>query len=257
MVNNPEKQIQRDIDRLRIEHKGKYERRTKITEKDYKFSKISDSDIEDNSPCVFKYTPQGVIKLQEGHYGISEGDNIIKSSSNEVLLGFDTLGRCVRVYGSDVSFNKACSFSDYFGTTGVEGYSVPYLTTEDGEKVMLVYSDGYCSFFDPAEIKAGARKALIIKQGVPEEVRDNLTHIIPFSAMKEFMVLTQGTKKCIIPMGNVRIKGKQFRTQLVETDSKFDSIEFKTKEEIYEDFNNPVEYMQMMKEVGEENDIRI
>lgn len=251
LLKNPEKQIQKDIDRLRIENKGKYLRKTKITEKDYKFSKIEYSDIEDNSPCVYKWTEKGIVKLQEGHYGISETDNVISSQANGVLVGFDSLGRCIRVYGSDLSFGRACSFAEYFGVTGAEGYSVPYLVSEDSEQVMLVYSDGYCSFFNPEEVKSGARKALLIKQGVPEEVKDKLTHIIPLSQMKEYMVLSQGNKKCVIPVENIRVKGRLFRTQLVDTDTKFDEIVFMSKEELYDTFENPVEYMQMLKEVEE------
>lgn len=250
LVNNPEKQIQLDIDRLRVECKGMYARKTKVTGKDYKFSKVSDVDIEDDSPCLYHISNGGIVKLMESHFSVDEGDkDVIKGLANDVLVGFDTMGRCVRVYGKDLSYNRPCKFSEYFGANGVDGYSVPYLAKEDSEMVMLVYSDGYCSFFNPEEVKSGSRKALTIKQGVPEEVKNKLTHVIPLSVMNEFMVLTQGNKKCIIKMENVRVKGRLFRTHLVETDKPFDSIEFMSKEEVFLSFDNPVEYMQEMKEV--------
>ena len=237
ILNNPKKQIQEDINRLRRENKGKYERKTRITEKDYKFSKIENSEIEDNSPCYYIITGKTVTKLPITH-NPEMYDNIIEANANSVLVGFDSMGRCVRVYGSDLSFGRVCNLGEYLGITGAVDFKVPYLSLEDEKPVMLLYSDGYCSFFNPEEIKSGSRKALIIKQGVPLEVKDKLVKIIPFSeiAGKDYLAIKEGEGVGIIPLEDIRIKGRQYRTLLGDTEITKDNVFLYTSDEVCEMF---------------------
>ncbi len=253
-IENPEKQIRLDIERLKAENAGKYQRKTKITTKDYKFSKIEDSEIEDESPCTYKVSSTTVTKVGIGEIFEGEGIKLIKGKGNDVLVGFDSLGRCVRLYGNDLSFNRPCDLAGYFGVGAVDNYFVPLLSQIDDGKYMLIYDDGHCSFFDAEEVKPGARKALIIKQGVPEEVGTKLRYIFPMEDVKEFMVVRQGNKLGIIDMNNVWVKGRLYRTELVETDQPFDSVEFMDKEELYQEIPNCVEYMSMLTEVDDVED---
>ena len=249
ILNNPKKQIQEDINRLRRENKGKYERKTRITEKDYKFSKIENSEIEDNSPCYYSITDKAVTKLPITH-NPEMYDNVIEANANSVLVGFDSMGRCVRVYGSDLSFGRVCNLGEYLGITGAVDFKVPYLSLEDEKPVMLLYSDGYCSFFNPEEIKSGSRKALIIKQGVPLEVKDKLVKIIPFSeiAGKDYLAIREGEGIGVIPLENVRIKGRQYRTLIGDTEITKDNIFLYTSEEVCEMFPKLFERLNKIKE---------
>ena len=115
---------------------------------------------------------------------------------------------------------------------------------------MLLYSDGYCSFFNPEEIKSGSRKALIIKQGVPLEVKDKLVKIISFSeiAGKGYLAIREGEGIGVIPLENIRIKGRQYRTLIGDTEITKDNIFLYTSEEVCEMFPKLFERLNKIKE---------
>lgn len=253
IIAKPEIQIQKDIDRLRIENKGKYQRKTKITTKDYKFSKISDSGMSDDSPCTYVLGDTMVNKYSYNYSGVKD---VIDGKSNDVFVGFDSLSRGVRFYGSDISEGRSVKLNDYFGvSSNRDSYSVPLLTKPVNELYMLVYSDGYCSFFNPSKLEPGTRRVTIVKDVVPAEVSSKLTHIVHQKDFNDFLILRRGTQVGIVAMESVKVKCALSRTFLINTDGPIETIELRSKEWVFTHYPNYLDYaMKLIEDKGIFND---
>ena len=80
-----------------------FERRTEETFLDYRFSKISDSEIEDDSFCVYTLYKNGFLKKTRTEEPASEDIlNVIHGRANSTLIGFDCFGRLLRVFGTEI-----------------------------------------------------------------------------------------------------------------------------------------------------------
>ena len=167
---------------------SRFERKTKLTTTEYKFTKTSE-DVVDDSLCTYIYYKDGFLKKLRGLYSVENSDNIIaclNARNNSTLIGFDIFGRVLSVIGEDIDYcgenDKGIFLPNYFGISAeyiqeCPEYKIMYLTVLDGREHMLVYQDGYVGFFDTS-VYCGKKRIRIRERGVPECVGYALTEVI-------------------------------------------------------------------------------
>ena len=193
-IANPKQKILEDIARVRKQLAPTSARKTELTYKDYKFSKISDTEtIVDDSYCVWTLRKNGFLKkTKEYDYDIDDAIISIQGQANDVLIGFDNYGQVVRVVGTEIPFT---SYNDngtylpkYFGYSDVKDYQVLYLGHLDGTTRMLVYRDGYVGFLDTSEW-VDKKNVKIVKNGVPLKVVDQLLHVYEENEIPTYLMI--------------------------------------------------------------------
>lgn len=215
-----------ELEDLLAKRRGMFPRKTEVTYKDYRFSKISDSnEIEDDSYCVYTLMKNGF--LTKDRYERT-GDGVlatIKAQANSILIGFDNYGRVLRVVGSEIPFtgsDNGVYLPKYFGVESeVEqefGYRILYLNVLDGTKKTLVYRDGYIGFFDTSEF-VGKKNIKIIAKGVCTAVRDQLLEIYEEDEVPEYLLLADDTtdkiKLGVVVMDTVPERSRTSRAKVL------------------------------------------
>lgn len=210
-INNVDEYIYNDLEDVKNTRREFCNRKTEETYLDYRFSKISDSEIEDDSICVFTLYKDGFLtKTRTQDYA----DNpdilcIIPAQANSTLVGFDCFGRLLRVYGTDIPFtnigDKGEYLPRYFDADGYEGYRIMYLGLLDGKKRMLVYKDGFVGFLDTSEF-VGKKRIRTITRGVDLNVYNSLVTVIEEDDFPEYLVVAEdsGSK---VRFGVARVDG--------------------------------------------------
>ena len=194
-ILNPKQKILEDIDMVRKELAPVSERKTEITYKDYKFSKITDSEsVVDTSYCVWTLKKNGFLKKTRDVDDNPE-DIIctISGQANDILIGFDNYGQVIRVVGSEIPFtpysDNGTYLPKYFGVSDeIKDYKVLYLGELDGTTRMLVYRDGYIGFLDTSEW-VGRKNVKVVRNGVPLKVMDQLLHVYEESEIPTYLMV--------------------------------------------------------------------
>ena len=210
MKNNPDKYILNEMSELKREHINSCPRKTFISNTDYKFSKIADTEgIEDDSPCVYTLTKDGyMLKTREF---VKDVDVLcqFRGQANSILVGFDNYGRVLRLYGSELAFTPIGGEGIYlpkvFDASFQEDYHILYMCICDGSKKMLVYTDGYVSFLDTSEW-VGKKVVKAISKGVNTAVMDKLLDIVELGE--------EDTPQCLLCIDN---SGKRMKVGLIDT----------------------------------------
>lgn len=218
--------IVNELEDLLAKRRDMFPRKTEVTYKDYRFSKISDSnEIEDDSFCVYTLMKNGF--LTKDRYQRS-GDDVfltIEARANSILIGFDNYGRVLRVVGSEIPFtgsDNGVYLPKYFGVeSDVEqeyGYRILYLSELDGSKKTLVYRDGYIGFFDTSEF-VGKKNIKIINNGVCTAVRDQLLEVYEETEVPEYLLLADDTtdkiKLGVVVMNTVPERSRTSRAKVL------------------------------------------
>lgn len=214
--------IKKELEELKLEKAGSYERKTEVTYQDYKFSKLSDSPVEDTSYCVYTLTRDGFLKKSRE---VLEGDDVlcsIQAQANSILVGFDNYGRVLRVVGSEIPFTAyngtGIYMPKYFDASFQEDYRVLYLGLLDGSRRMLVYSDGYIGFLDTSEW-VGKKVMKVVSHGVDTMVYDKLVEVIEENEIPEYLMVGEEkddvvrfgiTRTSDIPVRSRRSRAKVF-----------------------------------------------
>lgn len=196
----PKDYIIEQLEELLATRGNNYPRRTELTFKDYKFSKITDSsEVVDDSSCVYTIMKNGFMIKSRNTIERSDVLVNIRAQANSILIGFDNYGRVLRISGEDVQYTPVGSdglyLPRYFGV-GDEaeqfGYKILYMCPLDGSKKMLVYRDGYIGFFDTSEYY-GKKLINVVNQGVCLAVRDKLLEIYEEDQIPECLLLADDT----------------------------------------------------------------
>lgn len=253
MYNNPDKYILQELSDLEKSNKGKYDRKTFITNTDYKFSKLSDSEgIEDDSPCVYTLTDEGF--LYKTRDDIINLDNILckfSGCANSVLAGFDNFGRVLRLNGAEIPFsaneNDGLYLPKVFDATFEERYKVLYMGLCDGTKRMLVYKDGYVGFFDTSEW-VGKKVVKAINKGVCLAVIDELLAIYEEDEIPNCLVMLDDsckhTKVGIVDVATIPVRSRTSRAKVFNgTNINTEYIMGIGYMDVYKLFNDPMKYM--------------
>lgn len=231
MHDNPDKYIINELEELKKEYKGKCPRKTQISNTDYKFSKLSDSEaIQDTSYCVYTLTDEGfILKTREK----IERPNILcqfEGTASDVLVGFDNIGRVLKISGAEIPFHTSASegfyLPSYFGVTGVNEYIILYMCVCDGSRKMLVYRDGYIGYFD-TEQWVGKKVMKIINKGVCTAVMDKLLQIYDEENKPNCLLFVDNSGR-FEKLGIVVTKGLPIRSNLSRA-KVFDGTNIDTK----------------------------
>lgn len=193
MRDNPDKYIIKELSDLRSGKSEYCERKTFISSTDYRFSKITDSDvIEDDSYCVYTLTKDGFMHKTRDAFSSDDIMLSFDGAANSDLVGFDNYGRVLRISGNDIPFTMLGSQGIYlpklFSASDVDDYRILYMCVCDGSKKMLVYRDGYVGFFDTSEW-VGKKVVRVTKSGVPLAVMDKLLEIYEERDYPQFLML--------------------------------------------------------------------
>lgn len=186
-----------DLEEVKRENREVFERKTSVTNLDYRFSKAVEAEVVDDSYCVWTLDNHGFLKKTRD---FEDGDDVLYSfegQANSVLVGFDSYGRVLRVFGDEIEFTglgeNGTYLPKYFDVdlsgTKLDGtYKILYLGLLDGSERMLVYSDGYVGFFDSSEVMA-KKRSKVVTNGVPLKVIDKLAGVIEEKDVKEFLLV--------------------------------------------------------------------
>lgn len=197
---DPDDYIISELEDLLQKRKGLFPRKTEISYKAYRFSKIKDaSEIEDDSFCVYTLTKNGFLIKDRVPRDDENKFLTINARANSILIGFDNYGRVLRVVGSEIPFtgsDNGTYLPKYFGVeSDVEqefDYRILYLCELNGSKKTLIYRDGYIGFFDTSEF-LGKKNIKIIANGVCTAVRDQLLEIYEEDEVPEYLLLADDT----------------------------------------------------------------
>lgn len=215
--------IIKELSDLKRSKSGEFSRKTEISYKDYKFSKIIDSEvIEDTSYCVYTLYKNGFLtKTRE----VVKNEDVlcsIPAQANSILIGFDNYGRVLRVIGKEIPFtpygDNGMYMPKYFDASFQEDYQVLYLSLLDGSKKTLIYRDGYIGFFDTNEF-LGKKNIKAIANGVCLAVKDKLLHIYEENEVPDYLVLADDsgskTKLGVVVMEDVPERSRLSRAKVL------------------------------------------
>lgn len=215
-----------ELSTLRRERAGMFPRKTLVTNKDYKFSKIVvNEEVVDETDCVFTLMKSGF--LTKGRV-VVEGDDVIRSikaKANSILIGFDNYGRILRVVGSEIPYTSSGDVGvylpRYFGCENLVeqfGYKVLYLCLLDGSKKTLIYRDGFIGTFDTSE-HLGKKNTKVIANGVCRAVRDKLVAVYEEGEIPDYLLFADDSgrnlKLGVVVMGDVREAGRTSRAKVL------------------------------------------
>lgn len=224
-AKHPENYIINELSAMIDECKDEHERKTKATYTDYRFSKITDTDvIEDDSYCVWTLTQDGFLLKTRSHVDHDKVLCQFEGNANSVLVGFDCFGRVLRVAGSDIDFtdygDNGTYLPKYFdGGLIQDDYKILYLGLLDGTKRMLVYRDGYIGFFDTSEWE-GKKVVRIVNNGVSLAVYDKLLEVYEEYEIPQVLMLADDTydeiRIALVRPEDVIEKSRKSRTRAVQ-----------------------------------------
>ena len=196
----PEEYIVNELKELKKDKDGDYERKTFVSNLDYRFSKVSATEeVEDDSYCVYTLCKDGyLLKTREPR---DLGNNIIRvfeGAANSVLVGFDNFGRILRISGSEIPFTGYGENGVYlpklFEASFEERYRVLYMGILDGKKRMLVYRDGYIGYLDTSEW-VDKKVVRYVGNGVCTAVMGKLLQIYEEDEIPQCLIFADDTGK--------------------------------------------------------------
>lgn len=231
-ITNVDTYIYNDLEELKRTRKEFFERRTEETFLDYRFSKISDSEIEDDSFCVYTLYKNGFLKKTRTEEPKTDDTLcVIHGRANSTLIGFDCFGRLLRVFGTEIPFTNYNENGEYmpryFDADDYEGYRVMYLGLLDGQKRMLLYRDGFVGFLDTSEF-VGKKKIRVVQRGVDTNVYNALVDVIEADDIPEYLVVAEDS-------------GKKVRFGVTRVDS-IDEASRKSRRKVFSGSNLDIRY---------------
>lgn len=222
-LEHPENYIVEELTRLKREKFGEYDRKTFISNLDYRFSKVTASEeVEDDSYCVYTLKKDGYLtKTREIPEKSDQILNIMEGAANSVLFGFDNFGRILRISGSEIPFTAYGESGVYlpkvFEATFEERYKVLYMGIVDGKRRMLVYRDGYVGFIDTSEW-VGKKIVRYLGSGVCPAVMGKLLQVYEEHEIPQCLVLASDTddviKVGVVDTATIMMKSRTSRTKV-------------------------------------------
>lgn len=201
-IEDTDSYIYQDLEELKSSRSQYFARKSEETYLEYRFSKIEDSEIEDDSFCVYTLYSDGFLTKTRSAEPNPNKEVVaeIYARANSTLVGFDCFGRLLRVFGTEIPFTNRGENGEYlykyFDADGYEGYKITYLGLLDGKKRMLIYRDGFVGFLDTSEW-VGKKKIRVVQKGVDINVYNALVEIIEEDDFPEFLVVAEDSGKKI------------------------------------------------------------
>lgn len=199
-LRDPGSYIIKELEDLKKRKAGDYERKTQISNIDYRFTKVIDSEeIEDDSYCVYTLTKEGyMLKTREVPQWVKAEDILrcFEGQANSVIVSFDNMGRVIRFKGTEIDFTGYGDSGVYlpksFEAAWEEKYKVLYAGLCDGSRKMLVYRDGYVGFLNTSEW-SDKKIVRYTSNGVCRAVMDKLLQVYEEDEIPECLILADDT----------------------------------------------------------------
>lgn len=269
IISHPEEKIISDLEEAKKALASTCQRKTEITYKDYKFSKISDSEvIEDTSYCTWVLKKNGFLKkVRDVQDNPEDVISIIHGQANDILIGFDNYGEVVRVIGSEIPYtsymDNGVYLPKYFGISDeVKDYMVLYLGHLDGSVRMLVYRDGYVGFLDTSEW-VGKKNTKIIRNGVSLKVMDKLLHVYEESDVPKYLMVADDStgriKLGIVETSTIPVRSRRSAAKVFSSNGNEDIHYlrgFDSPFELNAFIRNAKVYLNRLKAVSDINDFQ-
>ena len=222
-LNDIDSYIYEDLEELKSIRKDYFARKSTETYLDYRFSSISENEVEDDSFCVYTVYTDGFITKTRDDY-VNPNKKVltqIMAQANSTLVGFDCYGRLLRVYGTDIDYTPKGGNGEYlhkyFGVEGYDDYRIVYLGLLDGKTRMLVYKDGYVGFLDTSEW-VGKKKTRVITHGVDTSVYNMLAEVYEEQELNEYLIVAEDSGKEIrfgvARVKDILVKSRRSRTRV-------------------------------------------
>lgn len=192
ILSDLDAELIRELEVLKNVEGKNYARKTEVTYKDYKFSKVEDAEVVDTSFCVYTLTKEGFLMKTRDMVDRDDVLCSIPADASSILVGFDNFGRVLKVPGAEIPFTPYGEYGvylpKYFDVSFQENYRVMYLCLLDGKTRMLIYKDGFVGFFDTSEW-VGKKVIKVINQGVDLHVYDQLVDIVEPDDIPEYLMV--------------------------------------------------------------------
>lgn len=182
--------IYNDLGEVKKEFGKRYERITEITFKDYKFNKVEEKEVVDETECFYIFnTSEGTLtkSLSADEYLGYKQFKVISAKANSVLVGFDNQGNLLRIYGSDFKYSTI-NLASYVGVSTLDdSYKVLYLgvVTESPSYVRVLYRNGLMSTLDLSEFADRKQKKRFVKGGMPKDVVESFLGVYEESSISD------------------------------------------------------------------------
>ena len=187
-------------------------------------------EAEDESPCYYAYREDGFMLKLSSLDGVNKEDflYIFPGFANSVLIGFDIIGRALRIYGSDFAYNSPESHGSYLpkylgvvdaisDDNVLKDYKIMYLGILDGKTRMLLYKDGFIGFVNTSEFD-GKKRSKIVFNGVDPRVGSQLLEVFEEDEMPKYLMVADDhgstTKFGLTDVSQVLVKGRTTRTRV-------------------------------------------
>ena len=221
---HPDKYIINELEELKKSKAGMYDRKTVVSNLDYRFSKVSSTEeVEDDSYCIYTLRKDGfLMKSREPRVPKDETIRVFEGAANSVLVGFDNFGRVLRISGTEIPFTASDENGVYlpklFEATFEESYKVLYMGILDGSKRMLVYRDGYVGFLDTSEW-VGKKVVRYTNNGVCTAVMDKLLQVYEEDEIPQCLILADDSdgkvKLGIVDTSEIPERGRLSRAKVL------------------------------------------
>lgn len=224
-VKAPETKILDDMKRLKEKYKHEFQRRTKISYQDFVVKEEAEQE-EEVIPCWYVFNRDVIVKQKSEPSVLNEGFKAIQGYSNSVFVGFDSLGRGVRLFAKDLPYNKQTTFKNYFGSDLIKNYKVfdlyPADKIDEIGEVVIAYTDGYVSRLPLELMRPGKAKFKTIKDLVPSEIDVRFLGVFEDFKSGEYLVLETGKEAVIAKIEDMKFfKSSTARSKVVKSGKKF------------------------------------
>lgn len=220
-----------DLKEVQESRKNQYQRKTEVTYQDYRFSVIKEEEKEDDSFCYYFLMKSGFLVKARDESFVKEEDVLCKiaARANSTLIGFDNIGRLLRVFGTDIPFTPMGSHGEFLpkyfdvidngsNSDAVAKYKILYLGLLDGKTRMLLYKDGFVGFLDTSEY-VGKRKTKVVIDGVDSRVYDLLLDVIEEEDIPDCIMFADDhddmTKFGLVYTATINRKSRRTRTKVL------------------------------------------
>lgn len=251
IFDNPEKQILRDIERLKANKDLIKPRQTQITNKDYVFvaEKKTEEEVIELEECYYVIDKEGFLKK----YLVKpitpkETDFVLKGYSNDVIISIDENGGIFRTYGEDIDYTKPGELGVYIPRyAGLPETNILWNgIANKNEKKLLIYNDGYVGFLDltPFSREMINQKSKYMTNGINKAV-DQLIDIIDMPDAEDYLVVedisTRKNKLGLIQIKDIEEKARTSRVKVMNA-KQTSNFAILTKEELDMQLDDIEEY---------------
>lgn len=211
--------IIRDIADLRRKHDGHHKRRTVTTNRDYRFNKAQQGTaserVTDTRTAFYTVYTNGFIKKTSApvvKHGVGRNKATVMTEfvarADSTIIGFDSTGRIIRVYGEDLGWTMPDAPGTYVFNYLEDDDNIErtllWAAEMDGSSYMLLFADGKISWLDTSKWVGVKSRHKIVNNGVAQEVENLLLDVIPESKVPEVMLCVDAFREGKARIGTFR-----------------------------------------------------